>query len=339
MERIGVHFLSGPAPTATVEYVKLAEELGYESAWVAEGSGGDPFSILTACALATKTIRLGTGVTPIFSRSAPTIGMAAACVDYFSGGRFILGMGSGHKVQVEQEHGLPFSQPVQRLREAIDVVRMLFRDNEIHYQGSTLSIDGFKLWFEPLRKEIPIYVGAVNPKMIEIGGEIAQGVTMTYCTLERARMAAEHLAIGARRAGKSPEEVVLQTHLPCAVSSNSSKEDAINTIRGVFGPSLQRPRYRRIWAEAGFAEEVEAARQAWVEGDRHRAQQLLPAALIEKFAVVGSPEECRARVQEYRDAGIQLPIISPRPGGYDLVPSAQDFRKQVMEVMHACAPR
>ena len=100
------------------------------------GSGGDPFSIMTACALATKTIRLGTSVTPVFSRSAPTIGMAAACVDYFSGGRFILGMGSGHKGLVEGEHGLQFSQPVQRLRESIDIVRMLLRDNEIHYQAA-----------------------------------------------------------------------------------------------------------------------------------------------------------------------------------------------------------
>ena len=155
MERIGVHFLSGPAPTATVEYVKLAEELGYESAWVAEGSGGDPFSILTACALATKTIRLGTGVTPIFSRSAPTIGMAAACVDYFSGGRFILGMGSGHKVQVEQEHGLPFSQPVQRLREAIDVVRMLFRDNEIHYQAAHSALTASNCGLSPFARRFP----------------------------------------------------------------------------------------------------------------------------------------------------------------------------------------
>ena len=110
MERIGVAFAGGGmTPPEIVECVQLAEELGYESAWVAEGHGGDQFSILTACALATSRIRLGTSISSVFVRSAPTIAMAAACVDHFSNGRFILGLGSSHKVQVEPEHGLEFS--------------------------------------------------------------------------------------------------------------------------------------------------------------------------------------------------------------------------------------
>ena len=104
MERIGVGFSGGMSPPDIVECVKLAEELGYESAWVAEGHGGDQFSILTACAVATDRIKLGTSITSVFVRTAPTIAMAAATVDHFSNGRFILGLGSSHKVQVEPEH-------------------------------------------------------------------------------------------------------------------------------------------------------------------------------------------------------------------------------------------
>ena len=116
MDRIGVGFSGGMSPQDIVECVKLAEELGYESAWVAEGHGGDQFSVLTACAVATERIKLGTSITSVFVRTAPTIAMAAASVDYFSNGRFILGVGSSHKVQVEPEHGLEFTKPVQRLR-------------------------------------------------------------------------------------------------------------------------------------------------------------------------------------------------------------------------------
>ena len=86
------------------------------------GARGDQFSILTACATATSRILLGTSITSVFVRSAPTIAMAAACVDHYSNGRFILGLGSSHKVQVEPEHGLTFAQPVQRLQECIGIV-------------------------------------------------------------------------------------------------------------------------------------------------------------------------------------------------------------------------
>src|SRR5436309_9946077 len=114
MAAIGVAFSGGLAPGDVVECVKLAEELGYQSAWVAEGHGGDQFAILAACAVKTRRIKLGTSISNVFVRSATTIGMAAATVDHLSGGRFILGLGSSHRVQVEPEHGVPFIQPTQR---------------------------------------------------------------------------------------------------------------------------------------------------------------------------------------------------------------------------------
>src|SRR5215510_10787257 len=123
MARLGLAISSGLSPTEIVECVQLAEALGYESAWVAEGHGGDQFAILAACAGATTRILLGTSISSVFVRSATTIGMAAATIDQLSGGRFVLGLGSSHKVQVEPEHGVPFVQPTQRLRETVDVAR------------------------------------------------------------------------------------------------------------------------------------------------------------------------------------------------------------------------
>src|SRR5262249_57423425 len=101
------------------ECVKLAEDLGYESAWVTEGHGGDQFAVLAACAVATTRIRLGTAISSIFVRSAPTIAMAAATVDHLSRGRFVLGLGSSHRVQVVGEHGLAYSPPIERLPGAV----------------------------------------------------------------------------------------------------------------------------------------------------------------------------------------------------------------------------
>src|SRR5438270_12549763 len=111
MQRIGIAFSGGPGPAEIVDLVRLAETLGYESAWVAEGHGGDQFAILAACAARTSRIRLGTSISSVFVRTAPTIAMAASTIAELSGGRFILGLGSSHKAQVEPEHGVVYGKP------------------------------------------------------------------------------------------------------------------------------------------------------------------------------------------------------------------------------------
>src|SRR5712671_652465 len=138
MKRLGIAFSGGPNPAEIVECVKLAEALGYESAWVAEGHGGDQFAVLAACAVRTSRILLGTSITSVFVRTAPTIAMAAATVDDISGGRFILGIGSSHKVQVEGEHGVVYGKPLTRVRETVAVVRDLLRDGRVQYAGETV---------------------------------------------------------------------------------------------------------------------------------------------------------------------------------------------------------
>ena len=331
MERLGVAFTGGMAPTDIVECVRLAEELGYESAWMAEGHGGDQFSILTACAVATKRILLGTSITSVFVRTAPTIAMAAACVDHFSNGRFVLGLGTSHQEQVGPEHGLEFDQPVQRLRECIDVVRGLLRDCEVSYRGDVIDIERFDLWFEPLRRELPIYLAGVFPKMLELCGELSDGALLTWCTLDHARLAAEHVAAGARRAGKKPSQVEIATMVSCAVGDD--RQEAEDSMRGAIASYAARlPRYRKLMAQAGFGREVDEIREAWLAGNTVEALQLVPVGLIEKMAIAGSAAECRARLDEYRQAGITLPIVSPRVSG----PNARD---RAMEVMRACAPR
>jgi alkanesulfonate monooxygenase SsuD/methylene tetrahydromethanopterin reductase-like flavin-dependent oxidoreductase (luciferase family) len=330
MERIGVAVSSGLSPRDIVECVQRAEELGYESAWMAEGHGGDQFSILTACAVATKRILLGTSITSVFVRTAPTIAMAAATVDHFSHGRFVLGLGSSHKVQVEGEHGLVFAQPIQRVRECIEIVRTLLRESNVSYKGEVNQIKGFDFWFTPFRKEIPIYVAAVFPRMLEVCGEIAQGTMLTSCTLDRARDAVQRVATGARHAGRDPKEVDVSTLIRCSVGAD--REKAADAMRpGLAMYAARFPRYRRMMAEAGFADEVQACRRAWEEGDKAGAQRLLPVELLDSIGMVGTAAHCRRRLREYREAGITLPIISPNVTG-------ADPKGQVMNILRACAP-
>jgi probable F420-dependent oxidoreductase len=330
MARIGVAFSGGLTPADIVECVRIADELGYESAWVAEGHGGDQFAILGACAAVTRRIKLGTSISSVFVRSATTIGMAAATVDQLSGGRFILGLGSSHKVQVEPEHGVPFLQPTQRLRETVDIARALVRDGTVAYAGKVISIERFDLWFTPLRREIPVYISALFPTMLQIGGEIADGVLLTWPTTESGRRAADHVALGARRAGRTAGEVDVASLIPCYVAGDQRQafdgmRPAVAFYAGFF------PRYNRLLAEAGFADDVGRIKAAFDGGDRRTAEHLVPDALIAAVSAAGTPEQCREKIDAYRRSGIGLPIVSPRASG-------PDGKRMALDALRACAP-
>lgn len=331
MSRIGIAISGGLAPTDIVTCVKLAEDLGYESAWVAEGHGGDQFAILSACAMATQRIVLGTSISSVFVRSIPTIAMAAATVDDLSNRRFILGLGSSHKVQVEPEHGIAYGKPIQRIRDSVAIIRALLCDGTVSYHGDTVTIERFDLWFTPIRPELPIYLSGLFPKMLEVCGEIAQGVILTRSTLETGRQVAEHVARGARRVGRRPEDIDITSLLTCSVAPNKQAAcEALRPTTAFYGGFF--PRYNRLIAESGFPEVAQALREAWQRGNQAAAARAVPDALIEATAIVGTATECRERIEAYRHSGIALPIISPRsaPG--------HDAKENVMAVMKACAP-
>lgn len=330
MTRMGVAFSGGLPPADIVECVKLAETLGYESAWVAEGHGGDQFAILGACAVATRRILLGTSISSVFVRSATTIGMAAATVDQLSGGRFILGLGSGHRVQVEPEHGVAFVQPTARLRDTIAIVRELVREGVVSHRGQAVTIERFDLWFAPHRRDIPIYLAALFPRMLEIGGELAQGVLLTWPTPSTIARAVEHVAVGARRAGREATAVDVASLIPCAVADTAAAaRDAMRPAVGLYAGFF--PRYNRLPAEAGFGEAVRAIKDAFDRGGREAAAKVVPDELIDAVALAGTPQQCRDRIAAYRRAGLALPIVSPRVAG-------PDAKQAAMAAIRACAP-
>ncbi len=330
MSRIGIAFSGGAAPTEIVECVRLAEALGYESAWVAEGHSGDQFAVLAACAMQTSTILLGTSITSVFVRTVPTIAMAAATVDHLSAGRFILGVGSSHKVQIEAEHGVAYGKPLTRVRESVAIIRELLRDGRVSYAGETVRIEGFDLWFAALRPTIPICVSAVFPKMIIASGEIADGVILTRSTLATAAAVRERLTEGALRTGRDPSRIVVTSLLPIAVAQ--TREAAFDALRpGVAFYAGFFPRYNRMMAEHGFSDEAAAIATAWSRGDQVAAERAVSDQLIDATSIAGTAEQCRDRVEAYRRSGIDVPILSPYARG----PGA---KAKFEAVIRACAP-
>ena len=292
MSRVGVAFSAGLNASEIVECAQLAESLGYDSVWMAEGHGGDQFAVLSAVAAQTERVKLGTCISSVFVRSAPTIAIAAAVVDQLSGGRFILGLGSSHKVQVEPEHGLPYAKPVTRVRETAEVVRQLLRDGRVSFRGETVTIENYELWFQPFRPSLPIYFAAVFPKMIGVCGEEADGVILTRSTLDVGADARQHIAAGAKAAGRDPGAVDVTSLLPTAAADDPA--DAFDALRpGVAMYTGFFPRYNRMAVDQGFGEEAAAIAEAWTRGDREAATRAVSDAHIDSVCIVGTPERCQ----------------------------------------------
>ena len=330
MNRLGVAFSHGLNASDIVDCARLAEELDYDSAWMAEGHGGDQFAVLAAVAARTTRITLGTCISSVFVRSAPTVAMAAATVDQLSGGRFILGLGSSHRVQVEPEHGLPYGKPITRVRETVEVVRRLLRDGRVSYRGETVGIERYDLWFTPFRPRLPIYLAAVFPKMIGVCGEIADGVILTRTTLETGARVKKYIADGARASGRDPGGVDVTSLIPAAAAADP--RDAFDALRpGVAMYTGFFPRYNRMTVEQGFGEEATVVAEAWARGDRDAATRAVSDALVDSICVVGTARQCRDKIEAYRRSGIDLPMIAPAAYG-------PDAKAQVEATLRACAP-
>ncbi len=330
MSRIGIAISGGPNPAEIVDLVVLAESLGYESAWVAEGHGGDQFAILAACAMRTSRILLGTAISSVYVRSAPTIAMAASSVADLSGGRFILGLGSSHKAQVGPEHGIAYTKPLTRTRETVAVVRTLIREGQVRFEGETIRIENFDLWYAPRYRDVPLYLSAVFPKGIALCGEVADGIILTRSTLDTAASVRSQLADAARSVGRDPGKIEITTLLPTSVADDRGA--ALEALRpglafycGFF------PRYNKLMAEHGFAAEAAAIAEAWQRGDRAAGERFVTDAMIDATSIAGTPEQCRARVEAYRRSGIDVPILSPYARG----PGA---KARFEAAIRACAP-
>jgi probable F420-dependent oxidoreductase len=328
--KIGIAISGGPGPAEIVDLVVLAESLGYDSAWIAEGHGGDQFAILAACAMRTSRLRLGTSISSVFVRTAPTIAMAASSVADLSGGRFILGLGSSHKVQVEPEHGIAYGNPLGRTRETVAIVRALIRDGRVSFDGETVRIENFDLWYTPRHRDVPVYLAAVFARGVALAGEVADGVILTRSTLDTASVVRQQLSDAARQAGRDPSALEITSLLPTAVADR--RETALEALRpGVALYAGFFPRYNRLMAEHGFVSEAAEIAAAWARGDRKAAEQAVSDAMIEATSIVGTPQQCRARIEAYRRSGVDTPILSPFARG-------RDAKAQCEAVIRACAP-
>ena len=321
MPRLGVRLDIGPefTPQDVFELARLAESHGYETVWMPEGGARESVTQLAALATGTKRINLATGILPIFVRTPTLMAMSTCSLDAISQQRFILGLGVGHQPAVENGHGVPFKRPLTRMRETVEIVRRLLKGEGVTYEGQVFNLRDSKLGFTPVRPDVPIYLAALGPRMIEMAGEIADGVLLTWASPAYLKQAIEHLHRGAERAGRDPDELDVACYIRTAVV------DDVDQVR----PALQRqiaryasmPFYANFFQQSGFEEEIAAAKEAVTKGDRDAAAAAITDAMQREVAVFGSAEQCRREIEARQSLGLKQAVIAPFPVAGDALGS------------------
>lgn len=303
---LGAFISTGRSLEQAIERVRHAEELGYESVYVTHIAGRESLTVLTAYAMRTSRIRLGTGVVPIYTRTPATMAQTAATIDELSNGRLTLGLGVSHRPIVEGWHGQTIDKPVAEMREYVAIVRAIVRGEQP--PAGEKWHTGFQLSGLLPRPGLRIYVAALSPAMLRLAGEVADGVLLWLCTPPYIRdVVIPEVTRGRERAGKPLDGFDVVPAVPTALAEDPA--EAYAALRRELIPYFGLPFYRAMIERSGFAEEVAAYDAA--AGDLERMQAAISDRFLGELAAVGDRDAVRGGIERYRAAGASSPCVGP----------------------------
>jgi probable F420-dependent oxidoreductase len=316
------------------EHAELARELerlGYTDAWSYEADGIDCFVPLAPVALATQ-LRLGTAIANVFTRGPATLAMSAAGLADLAPGRFCLGIGAGSQPIVESWNGGRFALPATRVREMVHVLRAALAGERVVFHGKALTVDGFRLARPPARP-VPIYVAALRARMLQVAGEVADGVILNWLAAEDVPRVVGVVRESATQAGRDPAAVEITARLLINVDPPGPEADV--GVRRHVTAYLNVPVYRAYQEWLGRGAELGPMWQAWERGDRRAAVAAVPERVMSDLIVRGSMAEIRAHVQRYLDAGIDTAFLQVST----LEQEPLRRRQILLDALRALAPR
>jgi F420-dependent oxidoreductase-like protein len=318
-KRLGLQigFAGSPAERQElVERVRVADDLGVESVWVAEAWGRDAFSMLTQLALSTTKIQLGTAIVNVFSRTPAVLAMTFGTLDELSGGRAIIGLGSSGKNVVEHWHGQPFEKPATRLREYIEIIDTIVRREKLNYSGKVFQLErGFTMQFPTVREHIPTYIASITPKSMVQTGEIADGWIPIYWPKDKIAEGVKTIMEGTTKAGKTRGDITVAPALVLQITDSGSEEQMRMQARGpiAFYVGRMGTYYYEMLERHGFQTEVAKIKEGWAARDPRAAAAGVSDRMLDQTAIVGPLERCKEELDARRELGVDLPLI-PMPG-------------------------
>ena len=311
-----------------LECARAADAAGFESLWMSDYATGDVFALLSACAVVSEQIRLATGVAIVFNRAPTTMAMAAASLDTISKGRHLLGLGTGHRAIVEDQNGLIYERPVRRLIEYTEITRELVENGQVSYRGKLFSLD-YTPWVTFFRAHIPILFAPFVETSARRAGRMADGTLSTLVTPERIRAVTGWVTEGAREAGRDPSDIEIGAYLWTIVARDEETRRAGRLLikRQIAWYAGELPLYANLLRDSGFSENVDHVAALWQSGDQEAAVTSVSEEIVDGVGLIGDLDTCRARIDDYRSAGLERPVL------YPMSLSAQHTKKAFMDTV------
>lgn len=305
-----------------LEMARYAEARGFSEIWQADTRLARDCVVLMSALLAqTSRLRIGSGVLPIWTRNPAVIAATWSTMWELGGkadgrGRVMLGLGAWWE-PIAGRVGVDRRKPLSAMREYIEAIRQLFTMQEVTYQGEFVKLDRVRLdvaYGDTSPRDIPVYIGATGPKMLELAGEICDGVVLNYVvSVDYIREAIRLVEQGAIKAGRTLAEIDRPELIVCCLSDENPAAAMAEAKKLVAYYLATEP---HIMQASGVSEDLLAQVQAimsWpaTEEDYLRASRVIPDEVARELMAVGTSEECRAKVRQYLDAGVTCPILYP----------------------------
>ena len=289
-----------------LECSKIISSTNIDSIWIPETWGMENFSMLSAVSGKTTTQKIGSSIINIYSRSPSTIAMGAMTVDSISKGRLILGLGTSSIPIVEDYHGAIFEKPVQRMKEYVEIIRLILSGKPINYSGKIFNLKNFTSLIKPQRNNIPIYLAAINQKMVDLTWSIGDGVIFYLRPIEEMKQTISKMQ------AKKNIDVACQIITCVSEDSDNAILRAKKTL--AFYISVGKI-YREFLENNGFKNETNNIFNEFKKSGFTSNHELVTNSMLDSLCISGTPEECKNKLQNFIDAGIDLPIIQFNPVG------------------------
>ena len=303
--------LASPGRTVAenVDLALLAEECGWGGVWLAETTGLDAVAGAAAVAARLASGRVGTAIVPMQTRGPMLLAMAAASIGPVAPGGFVLGLGTSTPLIIEDWHATPWGEsPLALARECVDLTRRFLRGERVTTESGRWRYRRAQLGTRPPPRA-PIYLAALNDKMLELAGEIADGVVLNFVTVADVRHARERVAAGAARAGRSLDDFEIVVFFRATVTGDY--EQARARYQRELLTYIMAPVYQRMFAREGWDDACREVQRLWRARERQQALDAVPEALIRERALIGEVDAVRERLAAYAAAGMDSAIATP----------------------------
>ncbi len=302
--KFGAVIIATDPPNEFIKVVEMCEDLGFDTIWDTDASlhARDAYPYLTLLALHTTRARIGVNVSHPFTRHPAVTANAIATVDEIAQGRTILGVGAGDRPQTELGQR---PARVAELREMVELIRRLLRREKITHDGPTFRVKEGQLR-SGFTSEIPIYMAASGPRMLELAGEVADGVIMQVgIAPEGVDYALSHLRRGAEKAGRSMADLELCLILNCCIYRDRARAIREGRLHAAWYPQTAPKATEAIGVSKEQADRIRAAYSGGHLNEAQDAAELVPESLVQKFVLAGAPEEVREMIHRVAEKGIQ----------------------------------